>query len=100
MTTPKKTAAPKAVEPTEPTATPTANAPKAADESVHKQGKAVDPELRPGYVVFYDAAVYGGEPAVHVGIVIHAAKGRVRVKQLGLAGDSADFPIADVRLSA
>lgn len=58
-------------------------------------------ELKPGYIVFYDAAVYGeADPVVHVGVVIHAADGRVHVHQLGLARDSADFPAADVRLNA
>jgi hypothetical protein len=57
-------------------------------------------ELKPGYIVFFDAPVFGEEDQVHVGLVIHAADGRVRVKPLGLASESADFPSDAVRLSA
>ena len=89
MTAPKKAAAPA-------TTTKTAAAPTAT-----KQSTDATPELRPGNVVFYDAAVHGQtDPAVFVGLVIHSAAGRVRVKPLGLASDSADFPAGDVRLSA
>lgn len=67
-------------------------------------GPKPDPDvasLRPGYVVFFDAPVFGeSESAVFAGIVLHAGDGRARVHTLGLAADSADFPAADLRLNA
>lgn len=51
-----------------------------------------------GAVVFYEVAEYGeSEPVTHAGLVVHASGGRVRVKDLGAAVASADFPAAAVR---
>lgn len=72
----------------------------------HEQDQApkpadVAPAPTAGDVVFYDVAAFGEhQPVVHAGIVVRAADGRVRVKDLGPAAESADFPAEHVRLSA
>lgn len=73
----------------------------AVDDSAPEKPEPDVGSLRPGYVVFFDAPVFGeSEHAVFAGIVLHAGDGRARVHTLGLAADSADFPAADLRLNA
>jgi len=61
---------------------------------------ATEPTVRPGYVVFYDVHAHGAGTVRHVGIVVGVKGGRARVKDLGPADAAADFPVADVSLSA
>lgn len=76
-----------------------ADQPAPADESAPVEPVEATPEV--GSVVFFEVEAYGEtEPVTHAGLVVHAADGRVRVKDLGAAAESADFPAHVVRLDA
>jgi hypothetical protein len=73
----------------------------AAKPAAAKPAVDAGPELRPGYVVFYDGFVFGEtKPGTFAGIVLACGHGRARVHTLGLATESADFPSDDLRLNA